>query len=150
LKCYIITVDRNVIVKEVDARQLYFFFNNGAYKIDGNHVRLSRKRDSEYEEAEIIFVENNPFPVQYRKNVNNANNAENSDSYDSIAETLDIAVLRNALENITSLKSEFNLVSKLKSFISWFGEPKNITAILILFFIVLLVANFITGGLSIG
>jgi len=63
MKVYLITKNKEVIFEEVSSRKKFFTWNEGVYRLESSCVRLSSCNGKIGSEAELIFVENNPFPI---------------------------------------------------------------------------------------
>jgi len=138
MKVYMVTKERKVVCLKVNPAQSHFYFRNGAYKLDGNAVRLHYVEGRVNPEAELIYVEDNPFP---RVSV------EVDDKYQS--SILEESVLRNALENVISLPS-MSLTAIFNKVIDFLSSPKTFGAFTTLFIVLVIVWGILSGGLGFG
>jgi len=132
MKCYLLTKGKEVVVKEVSDKSQFFFYNDGAYKLDSECVGLSYKVGRINPEPELYFTENNPHPINKKEKVE--------------LTMLEEVVLRNALENVSSIRGGglFSFFGKVRD---WITNPKNMTVLLLLFFVAILINGFLTGEL---
>jgi hypothetical protein len=133
LRVYLITKEKKVTVKDVNGKEQFLFYNDGAYKLDGECVKLSFRGGRVNPEAELFFIENNPFPI------NKSDRQEMG--------MLEEVVIRNALENVVSISGQ-GLMGLFNKFSDWISNPKHMTALSVLFVAGVIVYGFISGGLK--
>lgn len=126
MRCYIITKAKKVITKDVDSKNQYLMWNNGAYKLEQAGVNLSCKATGINPTAELVFYEDNALPI----NVEPEKEGEDS--------SLDEIIIKTALEDVSGAKP-FSW--------QWLHELTAPSVISALFIAFILLYLFLTGGL---
>jgi len=101
MKIYLITKEKKVIVKEANNRYKFWTWNEGSYRLDSSCVRLSMKSGGINPNAELIFTENSPLPI-------NSVIKEDTKMFDEV-------ILKNALESVAH-------VDRGSSIFNWFKD----------------------------
>jgi len=63
MKVFIITKDKQELEFNVDPKQKFFEHNQMIYRLEPSSIRLSYKEGRINPTAELIFLENNPLPI---------------------------------------------------------------------------------------
>lgn len=140
MKAFIITKDKKLIEKEIDASEPFFIYKSGAYKIDSECIKLRSKQNHINPQAELYYVEGNSTPLTKLPKPK----IQGKESEEESVDLLDEVVIQNWIENVKRLQGEsiFDKIEKLFSF-------KLAVILLALLFAVVIIRGFLTGEIHI-